>query len=69
MRFRDGSDKRNSIKFCANLVKSATETLAMIGQAIGEEGEERYKENPNSPRSNKGETGEEQSQEHAPHFL
>jgi hypothetical protein len=48
--------------------KSATETMAMIRQAFGEEsravhGKSKLTEN------EKGETGEEQSQEHAYYFL
>jgi hypothetical protein len=35
--FRDGSNKRNSIKFCINLENCATVTLVMIRQEFGEE--------------------------------
>jgi hypothetical protein len=49
------------MNFCTNLGKIAPETLAMIRQAFGEES----MEGSNSPRLQKRETGEEQSQEHA----
>jgi hypothetical protein len=60
--------QRNSIKFCANLGKSATETLAIIRQAFGEEtfaahGESKLIE------TEKREADKEQSHEHAHHFL
>jgi hypothetical protein len=42
--------QRNSITFCTDLGKSATETLAMIKQAFREEGVSQI---PNSPRPKK----------------
>jgi hypothetical protein len=60
------------IKLCANLGKIPTETLAMIRQAFGEGSLSLTRvsewKSPNSSRLN-GETGEEQSQNHAHNFL
>jgi hypothetical protein len=58
----------NSIKFCTNLGKSATKTLAMIRQAFWKRawavhGKFKFTE------TEKGEIGKEQSQEFAYHFL
>jgi hypothetical protein len=50
--FRDGSNKGTAIEFCANLRKSATETLAMIRQAFGKESVS-HTESPNSSRPRK----------------
>jgi hypothetical protein len=47
------SQQRNSIKFCVNLGKSATETLAMIKQAFGEESMSHAWKSPNSLRPEK----------------
>jgi hypothetical protein len=60
--------QRNGIKFCANLGKSVTETLAMIRQACGEEGMRGIRR-VQTHRGRKGEKGEEQSPENAHHFL
>jgi hypothetical protein len=57
------SQQRNSkcAQFCENLGTSATETLAMIKQAFGKV--------PTQWDRKKGETGEEQSDEHTHYFL
>jgi hypothetical protein len=56
--------QKKSTKFCANLGKSATETLALNRQAIG-----RLNGMLCSGQTEKGEAGKEQSQKHAHHFL
>jgi hypothetical protein len=58
-------------KFCANLGKSAMETLAMIRQAFGEESMSRIRvfEWHVRFRADRGETCEELSQEHDLKFL
>jgi hypothetical protein len=68
MWFHDVCDKGTAIKFCTNLGRNTMETLAMNRQAFGEWKHELYMESPNSPRPKKT-TGEEQSKEHARHFL
>jgi hypothetical protein len=50
------------IKCWVNIGKGVTETLMMISQVFGDE-------SMSPPRPKKGETGEEQSQEYAYHFL
>jgi hypothetical protein len=60
--------QRNSIKLCANVGKSVRQTLAMIRQAFGEESMSRKGKSEFTATKN-GETGEEQLQEHAHHFL
>jgi hypothetical protein len=42
--------KRNSMKCCANIEKSATETTTMISQAFGGRKHQLYMESPNSQR-------------------
>jgi hypothetical protein len=59
--------QRISIKLCVNLGKSATETLAMSGQVSGKKAwaaHGKFK----LTNSEKGETDEEQSQDHVHHF-
>jgi hypothetical protein len=56
------------IKFCAILGKNATGALAMIRQVFGEESMSRirvFEWHARSGQIEKGETGEEQSQEYA----
>jgi hypothetical protein len=65
-------ERRMCIKFCANLGKSATETLAMIRQAFGEESKSRtrvFEWYARFKADRKSETGEEQSQGHARRLL
>jgi hypothetical protein len=57
------------IKLSENSEKLETEPLAMIRQAFEEESTRSKCKSPNSPENEKGETGEEQSQKHAHHFL
>jgi hypothetical protein len=62
----------NSIKFCANLRKKLYETLAMIRQASEEESMSRtrvFERHAWFRADRNGKTGEEESQEHAQHFL
>jgi hypothetical protein len=63
MRFRYGSDKGISSNFCANLGRSVTET------SVRERQHEPYMESSYSLRPKWGETGEEQSQQHAHRFI
>jgi hypothetical protein len=49
------------MKFCANLGKSAMDTLAMISQAFGEESMNRTWKAQTHRDRKKGKTGEEQS--------
>jgi hypothetical protein len=68
MQFHNGSDKGTNNKCCANLRKNVIKTLPMIRQAFREESMtvyEKYK----LTETDKGETGEEQSQERAYPFL
>jgi hypothetical protein len=60
--------ERNCIKFCANLGKSETETLAMIRQGFGEKARAVHGKS-ELTETEKFETGEAQSQERAHHFL
>jgi hypothetical protein len=64
--------QRVCIKFCANLGKRATESLKMIRQAFGKENMTVHgclNGTLGSWHTEIGETGKEQSQEPAHHFL
>jgi hypothetical protein len=58
--------QRNSVKCCADLGRSATETLLMIRRAFGEE---RMRRTQVLGQTDKDKTGEEQSQERPYRFL
>jgi hypothetical protein len=65
MQFCNGYDKGTAIKFCAHLRKRVMETLAMIRQPFQDE----CMSSTWKVQNKKGETCEEQSQEHVNHFL
>jgi hypothetical protein len=59
---------RDSINFCAKIGNSVSQTLAMIRQVFGEEIMScTWKSK--LTKTEEGKTSEEQSQEHAHHFL
>jgi plasmid maintenance system killer protein len=66
MRFLDRSDKGTASNYVQILEKRVAKILAMIRQAFGEESMSCRKSK--HTETEKGETGEEQSQEHVHHF-
>jgi hypothetical protein len=60
--------QKNCVKFCANLGKCVTETLTMTRQTFGEGSMSRTCKLQHT-ETEKGEKGEEQSQQHAHYFL
>jgi hypothetical protein len=68
MRFRDGSDKGAASNVAKNSEKVRRRPWQWLDKRSGKKAWA-YTESPNSPRPKNGETGEEQSQEHAHHFL
>jgi hypothetical protein len=71
MRFRDGSNKGTASHF-VQISEKVQNALAVIRQSFGEETMSRtrvFERNALFKADGKGETSEEQSQEHAHHFL